>query len=208
MLMPEVGVVLVCAAAGAVCLGRLAGIRPLRAARGAFSAQEAACTARLTSLRRHAEQVEQTLRDLRSLSLRPPEAIRAAWAEMELDEDLRHTRRAIAAERAGLRHLEVARWLLDFEAALTDLPASPARLEELQTHGTALRQRLEADPEAIATRAGAAACALLHAGLRELNGLRDRGFSGDHGTATASLCSLFEQAHALRDARPWADEPQ
>lgn len=142
-----------------------------------FLAEELAARRRLTSLRSQVEQIELTLRDLRSLRLGPLETIRARWAEVDLDEALRPLRRAMARERALLLSLDAARWINRAQPLLAEISRRDEqhvtgrlfeRLQDLREAGAGILARLRLDTEAASCSLGAAVSELLAQALTEL----------------------------------------
>lgn len=197
--------------------------------------EEGGCRRRLTSLQVRVEQMQATLRDLRVLALSPDDTRRAEWAEIELEEALRQTRRAMAKERTTLFLVESIRWLETVEPLLQDLrrldedetAAWLERLPALKSRGEAIRARLQADAEAAGLEAGGAVSGLLREALSEVEALRaelvlhrayvlarreDRpeaagsSAAGPEHPALGRLSALLREARARREVSSWLGE--
>jgi hypothetical protein len=198
------GVAAACVTAGAWQAGSF-----LRRRRDPGYAEEAAARKRLTALRTRVDQIEVTLRDLRSLQFGPHETIRARWAEVDLDEALRPLRRAMARERALLFSLEAARWIYRVEPLLLEIGrlnepggAAPVRdrLYRLRDQGAELLARLQSDSAAGASSLGTAVLALLRQALEELERLEQAPAASREPVADAegALGRLRDLAERLR----------
>jgi hypothetical protein len=145
-----------------------------------LSEEEGGHRRRLAALRNRAEQMEQTLRDLRGLQLPPEQLTRAKWAEVDLEEALRRAHAEMAHGRGSLFSLETVRWFARLEPLLRDLhrldEAAVARwlgrLETIRTQGGGILARLRSDAEAAASKPGASAEKLLDEALQEIGALR------------------------------------
>jgi hypothetical protein len=142
--------------------------------------EESVCRKHLAALRSRAEQMEVTLRDLRSLSLSPGDSIRARWAEVDLEKALAGAGQEMAGERARLFSVEVTRWLGQVDPLVRGLAGfdEPAichwlnRLQSIRGQGVEILVRFRSDAEAAAVPLGVSTLGLTEEALQELNALR------------------------------------
>jgi hypothetical protein len=176
---------------GVYCWASRRGVTELLRPRDELSDEEAACKARLSQLKAHAEQCESTLRELRSAFRRNAERNRVEGARGELEATLREVQQAMARERAVLYSIEASRWqrkaepLLremdwlntDFETADANLleewvQARLDRVNKLRPGAMGLQARVRTDTEAAAMPAGETLLRLVRRELTELEHLR------------------------------------
>jgi hypothetical protein len=140
---------------------------------------------RLADLQHRSDQVRLTIRELRALRLTTEEAVRAEWAEVDLDEALASLQRAMARERALLFSIEAARWVEQVEPLLAgpDVPAAEAgpcrpRRRALRSQGMDLRARLRSDRDILALDLGNSTAALVDEMLARMDRRADRALPG------------------------------
>lgn len=167
------------------------GVAELLRPRDELSDEEAACKARLSQLKAHAEQCESTLRELRSAFRRNAERSRTERARSELEATLRDVQQAMARERAVLYSIEASRWQREAEPLLremdwlnTDFETADAslleewvqarldRVNKLRPVAMRLQARVRTDTEAAAMPAGETLQRLVRRELIELEHLR------------------------------------
>jgi len=167
------------------------GVADLLRPKDDLSEEEATCKGRLSGLKAHAEQLEGTLRELRTAFRRNAERDRVESARTSLESSLRDVQSAMARERAVLYSIEATRWQREAEPLLREMDwldddfetADPTLLEEwvqtrldrvnkLRPVVMRLQARVRTDTEAAAMPAGQTLLKLVRKELTELEHLR------------------------------------
>lgn len=196
------------ALAGVYCWASRRGVTELLRPKDDLSDEEAASKARLSQLKAHADQLESTLRELRTAFRRNQERHRVEGARNELETTLRDVQGAMARERAVLYSIEATRWQREAEPLLREMDwldddfetADPTLLEEwvqtrldrvnkLRPIAMRLQARVRTDTEAAAMPSGETLLRLVRRELMELEHLR------------ADLLTLRSELVAYN--RPW-----
>jgi len=184
------------------------GVTELLRPKDDLSEEEAACKSRLSGLKTHAEQLQSTLRELRTAFRRTSDRDRIENSRSSLEASLRDVQSAMARERAVLYSIEATRWQREAEPLLREMDwldddfetADPAQLEEwvqtrldrvnkLRPVVMRLQARVRTDTEAAAMPAGQTLLQLVRRELAELEHLR------------ADLLTLRSELVAYN--RPW-----
>lgn len=213
-----------------ICGSRIDLLSLSRPAEDEMAEEERVRRTRLASLRHEAEQMEVTLRDLRALRLPEQETTRARWAEIDLENALDNTRRAMAEERAALIQVEAVRWLSELEPLLKEIDRLSeegirqwlARLAAHRSRGIDIHGRLRADREASELPSALATSDLLTESLTELDAIRGDLLTrraeflahrasppcrtGAEHPSVERMQELLARARARREVRSWAAE--